>query len=345
MKQLANLLGLSQTTVSRALNGYPEVSEDTRERVRKAAIETGYRPNRAAQRLATGKAGSLGLVMPIAPTSTNDIHFAEFQRGLAEICLTHDFHFVIIPVHPQDEEQAIRGLVNSGAVDAYYLAYMRARDRRIAMAKSLPVPFLVHGRSMGLAEDYPYLDVDNETAFYQASELLVGLGHRRFALINGEAGLDFVARREAGVRRALKAAGIALAPSSISNSVMSDEWGYRIMADLLARPERPTAVLAASTVLAIGAVRAIAEAGLKLGDDISLIAHDDDLPLLKPEHFSVPLTTTRSSLRDAGKRVAERLITALNQPSDEASPLQELWQAQLIVRASTGPAPSTVGRA
>lgn len=339
LKQLSELLGLSQTTISRALNGYPEVNEETRQRVLKAVEETGYRPNRAARRLATGKAGSLGLVMPISEGQSADIHFAEFQSGLADECLNHEFHFVIMPAHPQKEEQAIRDLVNSGSVDAYYLAYLRDRDPRIEMAKSLALPFIVHGRSLGIAEDYPYLDVDNEGAFREAAEYLLGLGHRRFAVINGPADLDFAARRRIGVERALANAGLHLSQEATSHTLMTDANGYLQMARLLQRDERPTAVLCASTVLALGAVRAIREAGLQLGSDISLIAHDDDLMLLKPEHFSTPLTTTRSSLREAGRRIAERLIAAVTGPEADL-PRQELWTAELNIRASTGPAPT-----
>jgi LacI family transcriptional regulator len=120
---------------------------------------------------------------------------------------------------------------------------------------------------------------------------------------------------------------------------MGDEQGYRGMKEILASVDRPTAVLCASTVLALGAVRAMNEVGLKLGTDISLIAHDDELPLLKPENFSIPLTTTRSSLRAAGKRIGERLIAMINQ-SEPAAPEQELWKVELVVRASTGPAPT-----
>lgn len=342
LKQLSELLGLSQTTISRALNGYPEVNAETRERVMKAASETGYRPSRAALRLATGKAGSLGLVMPVSEDRFSDIHFAEFQNGLAQECLAHEFHFVIIPAHPSKEEQAIRGLVHSGAVDAYYLAYLRANDPRIAMAKSLSVPFIVHGRSFGIAEDYPYLDVDNEAAFANATKMLLDLGHRHFGLLNGPQELDFAVRRQMGVERALKNAGLHLPKSATSNTVMTDEHGYLAMTDLLRQPQAPTAILCASTVLALGAVRAINDAGLVVGEDISVIAHDDDLPLLKPEHFRVPLTTTRSSLRDAGRRIAERLIADLTAPVS-GPPLQELWQAELVVRASTGPAPTGRG--
>lgn len=338
LRELSNLLGLSQTTISRALNGYPEVNEATRARILKAAEETGYRPNRAARRLATGKAGSLGLVMPVTQEQPVDAHFAEFQAGLADECLIHEFHFTIIPAKPQEEEQAIRELVSSGAVDAYYLAYMRANDPRIAMAKSLPVPFIVHGRSQGVAEDYPYLDVDNEEAFAEAARHLLELGHRRFALLNGPAELDFACRRRLGLEQSLQAHGLRLPPDLVSSTLMTDANGFQHMARFLEREDRPTAVLCASTVLALGAVRAIRQAGLDVGKDISVIAHDDDLLLLKPEHFSTPLTTTRSPIREAGRRVAERLIAAVK-GEDIGAPEREIWRAEFIIRASTGPAP------
>lgn len=339
LKELSQMLGLSQTTISRALNGYPEVNKETRERVLQAARETGYRPNRAAQRLATGKAGSIGLIMPISPDHSSDMHFAEFQSGLAEASIVHDFHFVIMPSRAEDEEQAIRWLVASGSVDGYYLAYVRDRDPRIKMAKSLSLPFIVHGRSFGLELDYPFLDVDNEGAFYDATRFLLQLGHQRFALLNGPSDLDFAHRRRLGTEKALAEKGLLLDPRHTRHSFMGDEQGYRGMKEILASADRPTAVLCASTVLALGAVRAMNEVGLKLGTDVSLIAHDDELPLLKPENFSIPLTTTRSSLRAAGKRIGERLIAMINQ-SEPAAPEQELWKVELVVRASTGPAPT-----
>ncbi|MDR6664340.1 substrate-binding domain-containing protein [Rhizobium sp. 1399] len=337
LKQLSELLGLSQTTVSRALNGYPEVNEDTRERVLRAVKETGYRPNKAAQRLATGKAGSIGLVMPTAPGHQSDVHFGEFLTGLGEEAVRHDFHFVIMPADPDDEVAALRRLAISGNVDALFVAYMRGHDPRLAMLKSLSMPFVVHGRSFGSEPDYPYLDIDNEAAFYDAARLLLQLGHTRFALMNGPAHLDFAIRRRNGLIAALGERGLELPEDCTSHTVMTDEEGMIAMERFLQLPDRPTAILCSSTVLALGAIRAVNQAGLKLGEEISLIAHDDVLPLLKPENFSVPLTTTRSSLRAAGVRIAQRLIGTVKQAGP--FPDQELWKTELIVRASTGPVP------
>ncbi|WP_284777027.1 substrate-binding domain-containing protein [Agrobacterium sp. lyk4-40-TYG-31] len=336
LKQLSQLLGISQTTISRALNGYPEVNAETRRRIIEAAQKTGYRPNAAAQRLATGKMGSIGLVMPTGPEHQSDVHFGEFLSGLGEASARNGFHLVIMPTDPADEEEALRELAASGSVDGIYLAYMKKNDPRIAMMQNLSIPFMVHGRSWGVETDYPYLDVDNETAFRDATSLLLQLGHRNIALLNGPEGYDFTFRRQRGVAAALGEHGGTLNPDNISHSFMSDEAGYVKMEALLSRTDRPTAVICASTALALGAVRALNQRGLKPGKDISVIAHDDVLPLLKPVNFSVPLTTTRSSLRAAGARIAERLIGQIK--SGEKDSLQELWKAELVVRGSTGPA-------
>lgn len=337
LKQLSQLLGISQTTISRALNGYPEVSAETRRRVMEAAEKTGYRPNAAAQRLATGKVGSIGLVMPIGEHHRSDVHFGEFLSGLGEEASRSGFHLVIMPTEPEKEREALRGLAASGSVDGIYLAYMKKNDPRIAMMQSLSLPFLVHGRSVGVEEDYPYLDVDNEGAFRDATQLLLQLGHTRIGLLNGPEGYDFTYRRCLGVEKALAANGLTLHANNKRHSSMTDEEGYLGMEALLSRPEKPTAILCASTALALGAIRSLNQRGLKPGRDISLIAHDDVLPLLKPNNFSVPLTTTRSSLRAAGVRVGQRLINRIK--NDQTEPYQELWKAELVVRASTGPAP------
>lgn len=338
LKELSQLLGVSQTTISRALNGYPEVNSETRRRIFEAAEKTGYRPNAAARRLATGKVGSIGLVMPTGPLHQSDVHFGEFLSGLGEEAARNNFHLVIMPTDPRHEEDALKSLAGSGSVDGIYLAYMKKNDSRIRMMQAMSLPFMVHGRSIGIETDYPFLDVDNEGAFHDAASLLLQLGHRRIGLLNGPEGYDFTYRRHKGVETALAAKGLTLDAANVHHSRMTDEAGFANMEALLSQPERPTAVLCASTAIALGAIRSLNQRGLRPGKDVSLIAHDDVLPLLKPDDFSVPLTTTRSSLRAAGLRVAQRLINHIK--SGDAEPLQELWKAELVVRASTGPAPS-----
>lgn len=336
LKQLSRMLELSQTTVSRALNGYPEVAEETRRRVVEAARRHGYRPNPSARRLATGKAGMIGYVMPTGASVDIDPHFVEFLSGLGDYARTHELDLALSPTTVDDEETTYRRVVASRQVDAVYVSSPRPRDRRIALLNQLGVPFIVHGRSEGLDFDYPFLDIDNESAFHDAARLLVQLGHRRIALINGNPDQTFAIHRERGARRALAASGVELPPERARALPMTEESGYRAARDFLEAPERPTAIVCSSLLMALGVIRALGDAGLSVPDDVSLIAHDDVFPFLKPENFPVPLSTTRSSIRAAGQRVAERLAARIAGLEEGAR--GEVWPVDLVVRGSVAQA-------
>jgi len=332
LKQLSLMLELSQTTVSRALNGYPEVSEETRRRVADAAKRHGYRPNPSARRLATGKAGMIGYVMPTGASVDIDPHFVEFLSGLGDYARGHELDLALSPADVQDEETTYRRVVANKQVDALYISAPREADKRIALVHQLGIPFIVHGRSEGLDFDYPFIDIDNEGAFHDATRLLVQLGHKRVALINGDDTQTFAIFRERGVRRALAESGLLLEPKNIRSEIMTEENGYRAARRLLEGPEAPTGIVCSSLLMALGIVRAARDLNLSLPRDLSLVSHDDVFHWLKPEHFSVPLTTTRSSIRAAGARVAERLAARISGLEDGAR--GEVWPVDLVVRGS-----------
>jgi LacI family transcriptional regulator len=337
LKQLSTMLDLSQTTVSRALNGYPEVNEETRRRVMDAAKRHGYRPNPSARRLATGKAGMIGYVLPTGASVDIDPHFVEFLSGLGEYARSHELDLVLSPAEADDEETTYRRIAANKQVDAVYVSAPRPKDRRIALLHQLGLPFLVHGRSEGLDFAYPHLDIDNEGAFQEAARLLIQLGHRRIGLINGDDKQTFAIFRERGMRKALAAVGITLAPSMIRSVEMTEENGYRTARSLLEQPEAPTAILCSSLIMSLGVVRALRDLDLSIPKDISLVAHDDVFSWLKPENFPVSLSTTRSSIRAAGARIAERLAARIN--GLERGSLSEVWPVDLVVRGSVGGAP------
>jgi LacI family transcriptional regulator len=337
LKQLSHMLSLSQTTVSRALNGYPEVSEETRRRVVDAAKRNGYRPNPSARRLATGKAGMIGYVMPTGDSVDMDPHFVEFLSGLGDYARAHELDLVLSPTAVDEEETTYRRIVANKQVDAIYVSSPLPADRRILLLNHLAIPYIVHGRSEGLDFDYPYLDIDNEAAFHDAARLLIQLGHRRVALVNDEVTKTFAIHRERGTRRALAASGLTLAPQYVFSAPMTEENGYRAARALLGQSESPTAIACSSMIMALGIVRAARELGLEIPRDLSLVAHDDVFHYLKPEGFPVPLTTTRSSIRLAGQRIAERLAARMS--GLEVGPRAELWPVDLVVRGSIAGAP------
>lgn len=333
LKDLAAQLGLSQTTVSRALNGYPEVSEDTRARVVETAMRLGYRPNANALRLATGRAGGIGFILG----KSGEMHTSEFLVGLGQRLAREEVDIVMCPLEAdQDEEGAYRRLAASQKVDAVIMHSPAPDDPRIGLLHELELPFILHGRSEG-APAHAWIDIDNAGAFRRAAETLLALGHRRIANINGPRGLSYVAHRDAGYRDALAGYGITPDPDFLRYGILTDEQGFRHAHALLARPDRPTAFLAGSMMTALGIFRAVRSHGLELGRDVSLIAHDDEFPYLNASAMVPALSTTHSSMRAAGVRVAELALELI--AGRPAADIHELWPVDLVLRESTAPPP------
>ncbi len=336
LRELSARLNLSQTTVSRALNGYPEVNEQTRARVTAAAKAFNYRPNIRAQRLATGRSMSIGHVIPFSKQNEMvNIVFADFIAGAGEIYAQHGYNMSLSLVRDEDELSAYRGVAEKGAVDGVIVHSPARADPRIAFLSDLEIPFLVHGRASEVTTPYSWLDVNNKRAIETGTRHLLELGHRRIGLINGEERLDFAQRRRDGYLAALGQAGITPAPALMRSDEMSEPNGYAATCEMLDQPDPPTAFVAASIVLALGVRRAIEERGLAMGRDISVLCFDDEISYL-PNGGAQPLfTALRSSVRAAGRRCAELLIDQITQPEHELH--TELWDAELVIGASTAP--------
>ena len=338
LKELATRLGLSPTTVSRALNGYPEVNEATRERVVAAAKRHNYHPNTRAIRLATGRAMAVGHVIPIASRHeiVNPV-FADFIAGAGETYSRNGYDMVLSVVRDDEEDTAYRSLKAKGNVDGVIVHAPRMHDPRIALLREIGLPFVVHGRASGTQEPYSWLDVNNRRAFQRATEFMLDLGHSRIGLVNGLEFMDFAIRRRTGYADALAARGITLDPALMTSDEMTEVSGFRAAQGMLALPDPPTAILAASMISGMGVRRAVEARGLTLGRDVSVIIHDDDLSYMKNGEDVPIFTATRSSVRDAGRLAAEMLLHLIAQP--EEAPQQRLLEAELIIGQSTGPAP------
>lgn len=333
LKELARHLGLSQSTVSRALNGYLDVSPDTRERVLAAARRFDYSPNASAHRLATGQSGAIGIVFPSDRDPLLDPLFTDFLSGLTNSAARRQMD-ILVSASLDTAEASYRRLAQRGSVDAVVLSSPLFEDPRVPLLDKLGIPCVVHGRTKS-PRPHAFLDIDNEGAFRQAAELLVGLGHRRIGLVNGDARQAFAIDREAGWRSALLSAGLE-APDALNGAdIMTDEAGYRLTAGMLESASPPTAVICSSIFSAVGACRAIRDCGLTIGSDISVIAHDDGIASIRPESHNPPLTTTFSSIHKAGERIAEIVADLIGgkNPAD----CQEVWPVDLIFRDSTRP--------
>ena len=339
LKELSLHLGLSPTTVSRALNGYPEVSERTRRRVLEAADQHNYSPNARAKRLATGRAMSIGHLLPMSREHevVNPI-FADFIAGASKRYSDSGYDLLLSVVRDEDETETYRQLATRGAVDGVVVHGPKVNDTRIKMLRDLGLPFVVHGRASDISQDYNWIDVNNRRAFARATSLLLDLGHRSIALINGLANMDFAMRRRNGYLDALAERGITADESLISHGEMTETYGYATTRALLERPVPPTALLVSSIIPAIGARRAISDLGLRMGQDISVVIHDDDLSYFRNEGDVPTYTATRSSVRDAGWHTADTLLATIEAP--DGPPRHLMLEAELTVGQSTGPAPA-----
>lgn len=345
LRELSELLGLSQTTVSRALNGYPEVKEATRLRVKKAAEAHNYRPNTRAQSLATGRTMAVGHIIPLSKRyEMVNFVFSDFIAGAGEAYSKRGFDMRVSVVDDAQEEDAYRQLAETGMVDGVIIHGPKINDARIPMLHELGLPFVVHGRSSACETPYSWLDVNNRAAIQRATNFLLDLGHQRIALINGLEDLDFAIRRRDGYISALAAKGIAINPLYSHSSDMTEPFGYAKTVEMLDMAEPPTAIIASSIILALGVRRAVEERGLTIGKDVSIICYDDALSYL-PNGGGTPIfTAARSSVRAAGYRCAEMVLDQIENGVGGA-PVTELWDAELVVGSSTGPAPLSLDRA
>jgi LacI family transcriptional regulator len=336
LKDLANHLGLSPTTVSRALNGFPEVNEETRRRVTEAARRANYRPNARAKGLATGRAQAIGHVIPISARHemVNPV-FGDFIAGAGEVYARLGYDMILTLVPDDEQERAYREIRSKGNVDGVIVHGPSQNDPRIPLLLELGLPFVVHGRATGTGHAYSWVDVNNTRAFRRATDFLLDLGHRRIGFVNGLEFMDFAIRRRHGYVEALTARDLAHDPELMAQGEMTETHGHAAARRMLRLTAPPTAFLASSLLSAMGVRRAVEEAGLVMGRDVSIVTHDDDLGYLKNGDGEPIYTATRSSVHDAGRRAATMLVDLIGDPA--SGPRTELLDAVLVVGNSTGP--------
>lgn len=331
-QDVAKLAGVSRTTVSFVLNNVPgvKITEETRQRVLDAARELNYYPTAAARSLASGKTQRIGLILgegqerlaadAFLPTFLQGVTASVHRRGyLLMLQLAED-----VPSH-----EAYMRLIREQQVDGLILSGPRSDDPLLSELAEDQFPLILHGRLDDC--DFPSVDVDNKAGAYQAVMHLIGLGHRRIAFIsNAPYSYSGAHDRFAGYRQALTEHDIPLAEHLIEKGEFLPETGQRAMERLLAMPERPTALFAASDVMAIGAMSAIQAARLRIPDDIAVVGFDD---IFLAAHAQPPLTTVRVPAYGLGWTAAEVLISLI-EGEEEVSAVT--LETELVIRDSCG---------
>jgi len=339
LKELSEQLGLSPSTISRALNGHDLKRASTRaraERIRSVAAEMGYAPNSVARSLKTNHRPIIGLMLPdilndyyaTAATRVQETMAAAGYRVF--LCVTDDDAAVEDSHERMLREERVAGIV---VVPGPHRAQRRAHVAADG-GPAVPVVELVR-QSAGQTADAVL--IDDVDAGYQGTEHLIKLGHRRIAVLTGPPSLSTSRQRLAGYRQALDAAGIAFDTEMVRSGRYQRDAARAATYDLLDREDRPTALIATSNELVVGALQALDHRGLQLPVDLSMVGfgNPDWFALLRPA-----LTTVALPIDEMAHVAAQRLLARMGaseqgQRSVDTRPIVSRYQAHLIVRAST----------
>ena len=332
LKFLAKELGLAEGTVSRALNGYSDISEATKDRVIACANKHNYKANQTARRLATGVAEAVAYLMPANTNALSEPFVSQLLEGLGQSLAKRNWDLLVVQASSsEDEAETIAKLSRSGKVSGVVISRPYKQDSRIELLQKYKVPFIVHGRSVSHS-DYAWYDVDSQTAFMDAVDHLIVLGHRRIGFIGAPTYYHFAQMRLDGYRSGLISNGVGVDESLIEVAELSDDAGERAAVNMLKSPLPPSAILCATDTQAIGALSAIRAQGLEAGKDVSVIGYDG---LAFGKHTNPPLTTMAQPLAHSGRQIGDMLLAIIDggKPTD----FQELRSAELVRRMSDGP--------
>ena len=329
------MAGVSIATVSRCVNNPEKVTEKTRLKVQKAILETGYAPNTLAQSFRRGRTNLVMVVLP----SIGDPFFTDVMRGIRTAAKAKGYSVVIEETQfntmTADEIGAM--LVSKQTDGIILLASMSPFGTEILSAKSrrrLPIVIGCETISPELAE-FPSVHIDNVAAAKEATNYLISQGHRRIAMIYGQASSLLTKDREYGYRAAMNQARLAIEEGWVVEGELSIEGAIRATRKLLNHQHRPSAIFCANDEMAIGCLHAVKSAGLRVPGDISVIGFDD---IRYAEVTDPPLTTIGQPAEEIGERVMYRLCREIEDGHNgETTP--EIVPHELIVRQSVaGPA-------
>lgn len=341
LKDIAQKIGYSITTVSRALAGYGDVAESTRQLVIKTATEMGYHPDATARRLRKQCTDTIGFVIPTYGPRFSDSFFSELLAGIGNKAAEQKMDLLVSTRAPGSEElEVYERMVRERRVDGLLVVRTRHQDQRIAYLVEQDFPFVAFGRSdlSNTEADFPYLDVDGEAGMRQLTQHLIDLGHRRIAYISAPLNLMFASHRLEGYKDALADNSIPFDETLIAVGELTERSGYAVGRDFLTQAERPSAIIACNDLMALGVISAAQGLGLTTGRDVA-VAGFDDVPLA--EHAHPPLTTVRQPIYEIGQRICEMLVYLL-QASGKLEERHVILKPQLVVRESCG---ATVSRA
>ena len=330
---IAQRLNLSESTISRALNDYSDISKDTKKLVWSVANEMGYQPNIYARRLALGKSETIAYLLPFDDNESGGPFINELIAGIsAELSKSGWDLNILSPSSAEEEIEMFKKISHNGHISGLVFSRTLVNDPRLEILNNLKIPFITHGRSHS-SERTAWIDVDNEAVFFEVTKHLYNLGHRLIAHIGGPMRFNFSNQRLEGWKKAMDHFGLQVPINYHQVSELSFESGIHSMNSLLALKRPPTAVCCVSDVVAIGAMNSLRKQNLTPGIDVSVIGYDG---LEIGKYVEPPLTSIIQPGKEAGNLIAKKIMQII-ETGQEPKEIQELLKATILRRGTDNP--------
>lgn len=326
---VAKRAGVAPITVSRVINHSGYFSQDTRERVERAVAELGYVPNRLARSLRSKRTNTLALVL----TDIANPFFTTVARGVEDVASDAGFTVIFCNTDESEiEEQKYLQVLLQQQVDGILLVPARSTSDSVAVIRKQNTPVVVLDRRVPLQAGVDIVRCDSEGGAYQLTRLLLDLGHRQIAALSSSPYVSTSEDRIAGYRRAMAEAGLSPEAAQIFYGAFTQASGYEMAQRALAAWPRPTALLAANNLIAIGALKAVRDAGLRVPEDIAMVGFDDLPAGLVISPF---FTVAAQPAYEMGQKATQLLLARLSGESPTACQ-EVVLPIDLIVRQSSG---------
>ncbi len=326
MKDIAEIVGVSESTVSRAINNKAGVGENTRQKILAVAKKYNFRPNQLARNLAKQSTNMLGLILP----DISSLFYSEVARGIQDVARKNDYQLILCNTDndSQEEKDYIDWMQNNKIAGIIFLGKGLDNDQIIKLGLS-DYPLVLADR---LIEELmiPSVIIDNNTGAYNATKHLINKGYKKIALINGPKKELRSQTRLQGYKNALADFGIDFKLEFVLNKELTREGGYQSFLELIELKEPPTAIFAANDLLAVGLVEAIKTAGYLIPEDIAVVGFEDTIvtSIINPS-----LTTVAQPMYQLGVTSAQKLLSLI--ADKELKEQIEILETELIIRDST----------
>jgi LacI family transcriptional regulator len=327
LKTIAFMTGLGVTTVSRALKDAPDISQETKERVRLVATQIGYHPNRAGVRLRTGKTNVISLILNIDEELMGLT--SHIVYGISEVLASTNYHLIVTPYSREGDPMApVRYILDTGSADGVILSSIEPQDPRVKLLIERNLPFATHGRTeFGVA--HPFHDFDNEAYAYEAVRRLAEKGRRRIAILEPSPRFTFYHHMHAGYLAGLRDFGCERVPLRDATVHDSLQMVYQAAMNLLRDHPETDGIICGSSSGAVAIASALAATGRQVGRDLDMVSKQpaDLMRFIRPEIISV-----FEDIRLAGRELAKAVVARIDGVAPEE--LQSIFKpdGQLVFR-------------